>query len=171
MLAQLERWMQADATYTVRYAVIELMVDFLDARFDAEHLRLVGDIHSSEYYVNMARAWYFATALAKQWESIFPMLRECILDPWTHNKTIQKACESYRVTRSTRRCCARCVCNGGKGLIRSGAAMHLRWGGAFSWHHPGICLEIPPIYRRGTCPCPRNCSSPAQIQSRIWKIH
>lgn len=56
MLAQLERWMQADATYTVRYAVIELMVDFLDARFDAEHLRLVGDIHSSEYYVNMARA-------------------------------------------------------------------------------------------------------------------
>ena len=98
MLAQLERWMQADATYTVRYAVIELMVDFLDARFDAEHLRLVGDIHSSEYYVNMARAWYFATALAKQWESIFPMLRECILDPWTHNKTIQKACESYRVT-------------------------------------------------------------------------
>ncbi|RYQ49535.1 DNA alkylation repair protein [Bifidobacterium pseudolongum subsp. pseudolongum] len=98
MLAQLERWMQADATYTVRYAVIELMVDFLDARFDAEHLRLVGDIHSSEYYVNMARAWYFATALAKQWESIFPMLRECILDPWTHNNTIQKACESYRVT-------------------------------------------------------------------------
>lgn len=98
MLAQLERWMQADATYTVRYAVIELMVDFLDARFDVGHLRLVGDIHSSEYYVNMARAWYFATALAKQWESTFPMLQERILDPWTHNKTIQKACESYRVT-------------------------------------------------------------------------
>ena len=98
MLNQLEHWMQADATYTVRYAVVELMTDFLDSRFDAAHLRLVGGISSSEYYVNMARAWYFATALAKQWESALPVLQKHILDPWTHNKTIQKACESYRVT-------------------------------------------------------------------------
>ena len=98
MLNQLERWMQADATYTVRYAVVELMTNFLDSRFDAAHLRLVGGISSSEYYVNMARAWYFATALAKQWESALPVLQKHILDPWTHNKTIQKACESYRVT-------------------------------------------------------------------------
>lgn len=98
MLNQLERWMQADATYTVRYAVVELMTDFLDARFEERHLRLVGGISSSEYYVNMARAWYFATALAKQWESALPVLQKRILDPWTHNKTIQKACESYRVT-------------------------------------------------------------------------
>lgn len=97
MLNQLEHWMQADATYTVRYAVVELMTDFLDSRFDAAHLRLVGGISSSEYYVNMARAWYFATALAKQWESALPVLQKRILDPWTHNKTIQKACESYRV--------------------------------------------------------------------------
>mgnify|MGYP002508177072 CR=1 FL=1 len=60
-------------------------------------LRLVGGISSSEYYVNMARAWYFATAFAKQWESALPVLQKRILDPWTHNKTIQKACESYRV--------------------------------------------------------------------------
>ena len=98
MLNQLEHWMQADATYTVRYAVVELMTDFLDSRVDAAHLRLVGGISSSEYYVNMARAWYFATALAKQWESALPVLQKRILDPWTHNKTIQKACESYRVT-------------------------------------------------------------------------
>lgn len=97
MLNQLEHWMQADATYTVRYAVVELMTDFLDSRFDAAHLRLVGGIASGEYYVNMARAWYFATALAKQWESALPVLQKRILDPWTHNKTIQKACESYRV--------------------------------------------------------------------------
>ncbi len=94
MLNQLERWMQADATYTVRYAVVELMTNFLDSRFDAAHLRLVGGISSSEYYVNMARAWYFATALAKQWESALPVLQKHILDPWTHNKTIQKACLS-----------------------------------------------------------------------------
>ena len=98
LLNQMERWMQASATYTVRYAVVELMTDFLDSRFDAAHLHLVGDISSSEYYVNMARAWYFATALAKQWESVLPVLQKRILDPWTHNKTIQKACESYRVT-------------------------------------------------------------------------
>lgn len=98
LLNQLERWMQASATYTVRYAVVELMTDFLDSRFDAAHLRLVGGIASNEYYVNMARAWYFATALAKQWESALPVLQKRILDPWTHNKTIQKACESYRVT-------------------------------------------------------------------------
>lgn len=97
MLNQLEHWMQASATYTVRYAVVELMTDFLDSRFDAAYLRLVGGISSSEYYVNMARAWYFATALAKQWESALPVLQKRILDPWTHNKTIQKACESYRV--------------------------------------------------------------------------
>lgn len=81
MLNQLEHWMQADATYTVRYAVVELMTNFLDSRFDAAHLRLVGGISSSEYYVNMARAWYFATALAKQWESALPVLQKRILDP------------------------------------------------------------------------------------------
>ena len=61
-------------------------------------LRLVEVIRSDDYYVNMARAWYFATALAKQWEDVLPLLEQRRLDPWTHNKTIQKACESYRVS-------------------------------------------------------------------------
>lgn len=97
-LDQLARWMRDDHTYTVRYAVVALMTDFLDDRFDAGQLRLVEAIRSDDYYVNMARAWYFATALAKQWESALPLLEQRRLDPWTHNKTIQKACESYRVS-------------------------------------------------------------------------
>ncbi|KOA61083.1 hypothetical protein BAAM0499_04620 [Bifidobacterium animalis subsp. animalis MCC 0499] len=97
-LDQLARWARDTHTYTIRYAVVALMADFLDDRFDAMQLQLVETIQSDEYYVNMARAWYFATALAKQWESALPLLAERRLDPWTHNKTIQKACESYRVS-------------------------------------------------------------------------
>lgn len=97
-LDQLARWARDTHTYTIRYSVVALMADFLDDRFDAMQLQLVETIQSDEYYVNMARAWYFATALAKQWESTLPLLVERRLDPWTHNKTIQKACESYRVS-------------------------------------------------------------------------
>lgn len=96
-LDQLARWARDTHTYTIRYAVVALMADFLDDRFDAMQLQLVETMQSDEYYVNMARAWYFATALAKQWESTLPLLVERRLDPWTHNKTIQKVCESYRV--------------------------------------------------------------------------
>ncbi len=106
-LDQLARWARDTHTYTIRYAVVALMADFLDDRFDAMQLQLAETIQSDEYYVNMARAWYFATALAKQWESTLPLLVERRLDPWTHNKTIQKACESYRVS------------SGHKALLRS----------------------------------------------------
>lgn len=97
-LDQLARWMRDDHAYAVRYAVVALMTDFLDDRFDAEQLQLVEVIRSDDYYVNMARAWYFATALAKQWGSALPLLEQRRLDPWTHNKTVRKACESYRVS-------------------------------------------------------------------------
>lgn len=108
-LDQLARWARDTHTYTIRYSVVALMADFLDDRFDAMQLQLVETIQSDEYYVNMARARYFATALAKQWESTLPLLVERRLDPWTHNKTIQKACESYRCRRNARRYCDRCA--------------------------------------------------------------
>ena len=71
---------------------------YLDEDFRQEYLQWVADISSQEYYVNMMRAWYFATALAKQYEAAIPYLVEKRLDGWTHNKAIQKACESNRVT-------------------------------------------------------------------------
>lgn len=85
-------------TYTVRFAIKELMQHFLDECFRPEQLKLVAGVSSPEYYINMMRAWYFATALAKQWEATVPLLTGQELDKWTHNKTIQKAVESYRIT-------------------------------------------------------------------------
>ena len=70
----------------------------LNENFREEHLKLVSNIKSDEYYVNMMRAWYFATALAKQYESTIPFIENKKLDVWTHNKTIQKSIESYRIT-------------------------------------------------------------------------
>lgn len=75
-----------------------LMQHFLDGRFRMEYADMAAGIRSEEYYVNMMIAWYFATALAKQYDSILPFLEEKRLSDWTHNKTIQKCLESYRIT-------------------------------------------------------------------------
>ncbi len=93
-----QRWIASTETYTIRYGVGMLMRFYLDEDFRQEYLQWVADISSQEYYVNMMRAWYFATALAKQYEAAIPYLVEKRLDGWTHNKAIQKACESNRVT-------------------------------------------------------------------------
>lgn len=91
-------WISSHEAYTVRFAVGMLMQHFLDEDFAPEYPGMVCEIHSEEYYVNMMIAWYFATALAKQYESVLPFLEEKRLDRWTHNKAIQKALESYRVS-------------------------------------------------------------------------
>lgn len=91
-------WMASGETYTIRFGVNMLMKYFLDEAFSQEYPELVASIQSKEYYVKMVVAWYFATALAKQYEEVLPYLTEHRLDRWTHNKTIQKAVESYRVT-------------------------------------------------------------------------
>lgn len=98
LLGPVRRWIDSSETYTIRYGVGMLMRFYLDEDFRPEYLQWVAEIHSEEYYVNMMRAWYFATALAKQYETVVPYLEEKRLDGWTHNKAIQKACESYRMT-------------------------------------------------------------------------
>ena len=98
LLESVRRWIASSETYTIRYGVGMLMRFYLEEDFRQEYLQWVADINSEEYYVNMMRAWYFATALAKQYEAVIPYLEEKRLDGWTHNKAIQKACESYRVT-------------------------------------------------------------------------
>ena len=74
------------------------MQHFLDERFDVKYADMVAELRSEEYYVNMMIAWYFATALAKQYESVLPYLEQKRLNAWVHNKTIQKSVESYRIT-------------------------------------------------------------------------
>lgn len=98
LLEAVRRWIVSDHVYTVRYGIGMLMQHYLDEDFREEYPQMVSEIRSEEYYVNMMIAWYFATALAKQYETILPYIEKQKLDVWTHNKTIQKACESYRIT-------------------------------------------------------------------------
>ena len=91
-------WIASGETYTIRYGIGMLMRLYLDADFKPEYLQLAADVRSEEYYVNMMIAWYFATALAKQWEATIPYLEKRQLLDWVHRKTIQKAIESYRIT-------------------------------------------------------------------------
>ncbi|WP_368293051.1 DNA alkylation repair protein [Dehalobacter sp. TBBPA1] len=90
-------WLVSGRTYTVRFGIGMLMRFYLDDDFQPEMLELVAVIRSDEYYINMMIAWYFATALAKQYEAVLPYIQEQRLEKWTHNKAIQKAIESYRI--------------------------------------------------------------------------
>ena len=109
--AKICEWLKSTKPYTVRFGVNMLMAFFLDSRFDKNQLKLVAAIDENlfddagraecptdRYYVQMVIAWYMATALAKQWDATFPYIKGRKLSPWIHNKTIQKACESYRIT-------------------------------------------------------------------------
>ena len=98
LLTKIDQWLSSSHTYTVRYGICTLMRYYLDSRFSPDFLKKVAEIRSDEYYVKMMIAWYFATALAKQYDATLPYIYEKKLDKWTHNKAIQKAIESYRVT-------------------------------------------------------------------------
>ena len=107
LLKSIKLWMQGklasgkqvqDDTYVVRFGIEMLMTYFLDKDFDPAYLKKVAAIRREDYYVKMMVAWFFATALAKQYESVLPFIQGRKLEPWTHNKAIQKAIESYRIT-------------------------------------------------------------------------
>ena len=98
LLEHIKEWIESDKTYTIRFGVGMLMEHFLDEDYDPVYPEMVARLRSEEYYVNMMIAWYFATALAKQYESILPFIKEKRLDDWTHNKAIQKSVESRRIT-------------------------------------------------------------------------
>ena len=98
LIEKIREWIASEKTYTCRFGVEMLMTYYLDDDFQKEYLDLPAAVHSEEYYVKMMIAWFFATALAKQWDSTIPYMENRMLDVWVHNKTIQKACESYRIT-------------------------------------------------------------------------
>lgn len=98
LLEQIRIWIKSDATYTIRFGIEMLMSYYLDEEFTSEFLELVAAVRSEEYYVKMMVAWYFATALAKQYEATLPFIQQRRLEVWTHNKAIQKAIESLRLT-------------------------------------------------------------------------
>ena len=98
LLEQIVKWMGSKETYTVRFGIGMLMQHFLDEDFDIKYPEMVAKIRSDEYYVNMMTAWYFATALAKQYDAVIPFIQGQKLEKWTHNKAIQKSVESYRIS-------------------------------------------------------------------------
>ncbi len=98
LIEQIKQWSTSEHLYTKRFGIDMLLKHFLDDEFKPEHLEIPAAIQSEEYYMRMMIAWYFATALAKQWDATIPYIEQNRLDKWTHNKTIQKAKESYRIT-------------------------------------------------------------------------
>ena len=98
LIINIRKWLKSDHLYTRRFAIRMLMALYLDDDFKSEYLELVSNVKSDEYYLNMMVAWYFATALAKQYDATIKYLEDKKLSPWAHNKTIQKALESYRIT-------------------------------------------------------------------------
>lgn len=99
LLPYIREWMRSDRTYTVRFGIGMLMQHYLDEDFDPSYPEMVAGIKSEEYYISMMIAWYFATALAKQYDTVLPYIEEKRLDSQTHNRAIQKAVESYRITQ------------------------------------------------------------------------
>lgn len=99
LIDEIKEWLNSKDEYIIRFGIEILMMYYLDDNFDISYHDLVSKIRSSDYYVNMMIAWYFATALAKKWDISIKYLEENKLDKWTHNKTIQKAIESYRIAK------------------------------------------------------------------------
>ncbi len=96
---KIEEWAKSEHIYTVRFAIVTLMKFFMNEHLDKKHLNLLLSIKSDEYYINMAITWYIATALASRWDIVIPYIEKQKFDKWVHNKAIQKAVESYRLTK------------------------------------------------------------------------
>lgn len=99
LISYVYKWIESDKTYTIRYGIGVLMRLYLDDNFKREYADAVAKLRSDEYYVNMMKAWYMATALAKQYDAVLSILQDKVMDSWSHNKSIQKARESYRITK------------------------------------------------------------------------
>ena len=99
---RVQKWLQSDAVYTIRFGIVTLLGFYLDDAFEPEMLQLVANVRSEEYFVNMAVAWYFSMALVKQYDATLPYIQNRVLEPWTHNKSIQKAIESRRIPQETK---------------------------------------------------------------------
>ena len=98
LIVKIREWAKSERVYTCRFGLETLMTHFLDRDFKPEYLEIAANVKSDEYYVNMMIAWFFATALAKQWDAAIPYIENKKLSDWTHKKTISKSIESFRIT-------------------------------------------------------------------------
>lgn len=95
---KIKEWINSEHTYTVRFGIVSLMKFFANEQIDKKHLELLLSVKSDEYYINMSIAWYLATALSSRWDLVIPYIEKQKFNSWVHNKSIQKAIESYRIT-------------------------------------------------------------------------
>ena len=102
-LQKIKIWIKSEKVYTIRYAIWLLLSNFLDENFSADLLELVAEVKNDDYYVQMMQAWFFATALAKQYDATISILESKKLEPFVQNKTIQKARESQRISSETKK--------------------------------------------------------------------
>jgi len=100
LLSVIEKWLSSPHTYALRFGIVTLMKHYLDESFSPTHLQKVASLPSEEYYIEMAKAWYFAEALVKRYDDTLPYLTENRLSPFVHNKTISKACDSFRIDKA-----------------------------------------------------------------------
>jgi len=114
LLKHIKIWINSKDVYAVRYAINLLMSFYLDDNFDECYPLMVAGVKSDEYYINMMRAWYFATALSKRYDETLPFIENKSLDVWTHNKAIQKALESLRISKEQKKYLKTLKINGGK---------------------------------------------------------
>ena len=98
LLPHIKKWIKSKDVYAVRFSILCLMRYFLDNGFDVKYADMVANIKSDEYYINMMRAWYFATGAAKHFDKILAYFKQNKIDDWTRRRAIQKAIESYRIT-------------------------------------------------------------------------
>lgn len=108
LIEKIKEWVSSEHIYTCRFGIEMLMRHFLDEDFKSEYLEIIASVHFDEYYVKMMIAWFFATALAKQWDETIVYIEKNRLDKWVHNKTIQKARESYRITAEQKKYLEKC---------------------------------------------------------------
>ena len=102
-LQKIKIWIKSEKVYTIRYAIWLLLSNFLDENFSADLLDLVAKVKNDDYYVQMMQAWFFATALAKQYDATISLLESKKLEPFVQNKTIQKSRESQRISSETKK--------------------------------------------------------------------
>ena len=100
---RVQKWLQSDAVYTIRFGIVTLLGFYLDNAFEPEMLQLVANVRSEEYYVNMAVAWYFSMALVKQYDATLPYIQNRVLEPWTHNKPFRRQSKAEEFHRKQKR--------------------------------------------------------------------
>jgi len=98
-LELIKELLASEHDYSVRFALVALLNYFCDSEYAAISLELALSVSNKDaYYIKMAVSWLVSVFLAKQYEMTVPIIEDRLLPAWVHNKSIQKARESLRIS-------------------------------------------------------------------------